>query len=96
MGRPRKEINESLLFHLIKNGAPIAYAARYLSVHRDTLYVNYADVIEEGRKAHYQAWQKVIVPYLEELARKRRAKQEAKRAKRKYRPRGLHPSFWQP
>lgn len=95
MGRPRKEIDRGVMFHMLKNDAPVTHIARHLGVHRDTLYVNYPDLIKEGRESQREAWQEIRAPIMEEWLRKRREKEEAKRAKRKYRPRGLHPSLWQ-
>lgn len=95
MGRSRKEIDKGVMLHMLKNKAPLTVVAKQLGIHRDTLYKNYAELIEEGREANRQAWKEITTPVIEEWLRKRREKQEAKKGKRKYRPRGLHPSYWE-
>jgi hypothetical protein len=91
-GRPKKDVDIGVMFHMLKNDAPVTAIARHLGIHRDTLYVNYAQIINAGREAMLKAWREAIAPWLEECARKRRLKQlklEARlaRAKRRYRRR---------
>lgn len=87
-GRPKKCIDIGVMFHMIKNNAPIAAVAKYLGIHRDTLYVNYRYIIEDARKAHKEAhqiiWKRDIWPGIEAQIEKRRIEQ-AKQETRFYR-----------
>lgn len=53
-GRPKKEIDAGIIFHMLKNNAPIVKVAKYLGVHRDTIYANHRDMIEEARRAGHE------------------------------------------
>ena len=35
IGRPKKEIDAGIIFHMVKNSAPVRTIARFLGVHRD-------------------------------------------------------------
>ena len=87
-GRPKKCIDIGVMFHMIKNNAPIAAVARYLGIHRDTLYVNYRQIIEDARKAHKEAhqtiWKRDVWPGIKAQIEKRQI-EEAKREARFYR-----------
>lgn len=89
-GRPKKDIDVGVMFHMIKNNAAIAFVARHLGVHRDTLYANFRLVIEDARASHREAWKEIMDPWIEERIRQRQLKRESKRKKRRYRTRGCY------
>jgi hypothetical protein len=84
-GRPRKEIDTGLMFHMIKNSAPIKAVAKFLGVHRDTLYTNYRSIIDEARSCHRAAWRIIADEMHRQFLVKIWLKEEKKRKKRKYR-----------
>lgn len=83
-GRPRKEIDEGVLFHMLKNKAPVSAIAKHLGVNRDTIYVRYRHLIREGRLANIQAWRVIITPLLEEKIRKKKLKMTKRRYIHRY------------
>lgn len=93
-GRPKKDVDVGVIFHMVKNDATITAVARHLGIHRDTIYSNYTHVIDEARKAHRKAWRVIADARHEELLQKRIQKELAKRAKRKYRQSGLYRGYF--
>jgi hypothetical protein len=71
-GRPRKDVDVGVIFHMLKNGAPIAAVARHIGIHRDTLYTNFRSVIEEARVSHHAAWKVISDEMLWKLLEKKR------------------------
>lgn len=84
VGRPRKEIDTGLLFHLIKNKCSVAAAAKFLGIHRDTIYSRHRSTIEEGRAANQRAWAIIADKMHEAFLEKLRRKEAAKPKKRRY------------
>jgi hypothetical protein len=83
-GRPRKDINVGLVFHMAYNDAPVAIIAKHIGVHRDTIYANYRNDVEKGRelrrKVRSEEFEKWLPKFLEEkrlkaIARKKREKE---------------------
>lgn len=86
-GRPRKIIDPGVVFHMIKNCAPITAVANHLGVHRDTLYANFPVLIKEAYASHREAWGKISDEmFANWLEQKRLIEelQQPKRKKRKY------------
>ena len=88
-GRPRKDIDHGILFHMVKNSAPIKAIACYFSVHRDTIYANFPDIIKEAQASYNQSLRVIqeitLIKWLKEKRMKEAEKQAAKRKKRRYR-----------
>lgn len=83
-GRPRKNIDEGVMFHMMKNKAPITAVARYLGIHRDTIYVNFSEVIKDARKAYEEKWRVLAGKMAEQFFERHRLRESAKMKKRKY------------
>ena len=86
-GRPSKNIDVGIIFHMIFNGAEITKVALHLGVHRDTIYSNFAHVIKEAGEAHRKAWRIIMDEWFRNFLEAKRLKEEAKLSKRKYKRR---------
>ncbi len=53
MGRPRKEIDKGVMFHMLMNNAPVTHIARHLGIHRDTLYTKLCRRYQRGQGGTY-------------------------------------------
>lgn len=84
-GRKKKEIDLGVMFHMIKNNAPITAVAKHFGIHRDTLYSNYAQVIKEARQAHTEAWKVIADEMFRAFLERKRLKEAMKKPKRRYR-----------
>lgn len=84
-GRPRKDIDTVVILHMLQNKAPIVFIARFLGVHRDTLYSSYRPVIDEGLARHRAAWKIIGDEMHRQFLERKRLKEEGKRKKRRYR-----------
>lgn len=93
-GRPKKNVDISVMFHMLKNNVPITVVARHLGIHRDTIYTNFRPVIDEAR----EAWRKIIDEryknFTEKIREEKRLKEASKRKKRRYR--GGYFNRWRP
>lgn len=87
-GRPRKDIDVGVMFHMLKNSAPLAVVARHLGVSRDTLYANFPNLIKEAYASHRATWRKIAEESFAKWLEAKKLKDEAKRIKsikRRYR-----------
>jgi predicted nucleotidyltransferase len=91
-GRPRKDVDVGIVFHMIRNKAPIAAVSRHLNIHRDTLYANFRSVIDAARLSHSEAWKVIYDEMFARFLERKRLKEEAKRRKRGYRTMGAKSS----
>lgn len=58
-GRPKKDIDVGVIFHMIHNKATIKAVARHLGINRDTIYANFQAVIDRARVSHRETWHKI-------------------------------------
>jgi transposase-like protein len=96
-GRPRKHIDPGVIFHMIKNNAEITDVARHLGIHRDTIYTNYRQLIDQAREIHRAEWKALRDVELEKWLEEKRLKELSKglskrthKPKRKYRRTGKY------
>jgi predicted transcriptional regulator len=89
-GRPRKDIDLGVIFHMIKNGAEITKVAKHLGIHRDTIYANYRYLVNEALVLRRKTWREIMeVEYqkreveAQKKMEERRLKEIAKRLERR-------------
>jgi len=89
-GRPRKNIDEGVLFHMLKNSASISEVARHLGIHRDTIYTNFRPIIDEARKSHREAWRKIADQMFADLIERKRVRKKTREEARRKRSRDYY------
>lgn len=78
-GRPKKDVDVGLVFHMLKNNAPITKVAKHIGVHRDTLYANYPDLIKEAYASHREAWRKIADEMIAKWDEQKKVKEVSKK-----------------
>lgn len=82
-GRPWKEVDAGIIYHMLKNNVPVSRVARHLGIHRDTIYANFREVIDEGRAGWRDAWKKIADAMFAEFLEKKRLKEDARKKRRR-------------
>lgn len=72
-------MDSGIIFHMLKNNAPVKLVAKHVGVHRDTLYANYREVIEGGRASHSKEWGKIMDVRFAEFLERKRLKEKARK-----------------
>lgn len=73
-GRPRKDINSGLVFHMAYNTAPVSFIAQHIGVHRDTIYANCREDLKAARALQMQDQRAGTEEWLAKFLAERRLK----------------------
>lgn len=65
-GRPKKDIDEQMVYRLAQTMLPVESIATVLECTRETLYARFSDVLQKGREDRKQAlssamWEKALI-----------------------------------
>ena len=82
-GRPRKDIDPLIVIHMISNRAQAVDVAKFLGVHRDTIYASHREAFDEGRKLFREKWSVISAKMFQDFLKKRKLKEELRKKKRK-------------